>query len=189
MKTLIKPKKPIHLELELIAVLDPTKFGDIPIAAAKHDVNLEYRDLPIEYQLTKPQLSVYQNWIRSMASIIASYGFDIIDEYQSEDSYSYYITFAPIADVDYDDPNKLVLMKSGTDLLLDVKLRLSNHYLPTGPVASDSIDRVTHSGRMFSEFVVEGVTHDNINTAIKDLQRICQDLSQGDYTTLIEHGI
>jgi len=183
--------KPIHLELELIAVLNDTIGEVVPtaIAAAKHDIDLEYRDLPLEYQLTKKELSVYHNWLRSMASIIASYGFDIVDEYQSPISYSYYIQFSPQADLTDESPDRVVLMQKDTDILLDVKLRLSNHYQEGGPAIADSIERSQSSGKIFSEFVVEGVKHDDINATISDLQEICKDLHHGDYTRLINKDI
>lgn len=188
MKKLIKP---IHLELELIAVLNDSIGGSIsmPIVAAMHDVKLEYRDLPLDWQLSDKVKSVYQNWLRSMASIIASYGFEIVDEYQSPESYSYYIQFSPVADLTDDIPDRVVLLQKDSDMLLDVKLRLSNHYLPDGAKVADSIERSRSTGKIFSEFVVEGIKHEDINSAIKDLQGICKDLTQGDYSRLINKDI
>lgn len=185
MKRLIDNKKPIHLQLELIAVID-NDIISIPIAAAKHDVSLEYRDLPLEYQLSKQELSTYHNWVKSMASIIVSYGFKIIEEHQSDESYSYYITFTPILNPGVlDNPEMKIPMKPGTDLLLDVKFRLSNHYLADGPISTDSIARSTSSGLMFKEFVVAGAKHSSYNNAIVDLQDICQHLQNGDYSRLL----
>ena len=188
MKKLIKP---IHLELELIAVLNDSIGGSVsmPIAAAKHNVKLEYRDLPLEYQLSSKELSTYHNWLRSMTSIIVSYGFEIVDEYQSDESYSYYVQFTPVADLTDDIPDRVLLFQPGTDILLDVKLRLSNHYQEGGPQLADSVERSTSSGKIFSEFVVEGIKHEDINSAIKDLQGICKDLTQGDYSRLINKDI
>ena len=188
MKKLIRS---LHLELELIAVLNDSigEVMPISIAAAKHDIDLKYRDLPLEYQLSKKELSVYHNWLRSMASIIVSYGFKTVDEYQSDVSYSYYIQFSPQADLTDENPNRTVLMQKDTDILLDVKLRLSNHYQEGGPAVADSIERSQSSGKIFSEFVVEGIKHDDINSAIKDLQNICKDLQQGDYTRLLNKDI
>lgn len=188
MKKLIKP---IHLELELIAVLNDALFESVslPVVATKHDIELEYRDLPIEWQLSDKVRSVYRNWIKSMASIIASYGFEIVDEYQSSVSYSYYIQFSPIADLTDDIPDRVVLLQKDSDVLLDVKLRLSNHYLPEDEKVADSIERSRSKGKIFSEFVVEGVKHEDINAAIKDLQDICKDLTLGDYSRLLNKNI
>jgi len=188
MKKLVKP---IHIELELIAVLNDAlcESVSIPVAAAKHNIELEYRDLPIEWQLSDKVRSVYRNWIQSMASIIASYGFEIVDEYQSSESYSYYIQFSPVADLADDISDRVVLLQKDSDVLLDVKLRLSNHYLPAGGKVSNSIERSRSTGKIFSEFVVEGVKHEDINMAIKDLQGICKDLTLGDYSRLLNKNI
>lgn len=188
MKKLIKP---LHLELELIAVLNDSIFENmaIPVVATKHEVKLEYRELPLEWQLSSKVFSIYKNWLCSMASIIASYGFDIVDEYQSDVSYSYYIQFSPRADLTDENPDRVVLMQDNTDILLDVKLRLSNHYQdPDEPVGA-RIERGSGTQRIFSEFVVEGVKHDDLNSAIKDLQDICKDLQQGDYSRLLNKDI
>ena len=188
MKKLVKS---IHLELELIAVLNDALCESVylPVVATKHDIKLEYRDLPIEWQLSDKVRSVYQNWIKSMASIIASYGFEIVDEYQSAESYSYYIQFSPIADLTDDIPDRVVLLQKDSDMLLDVKLRLSNHYLPDGAKVADSIERSRSTGKIFSEFLVEGVKYEDINAAIKDLQEICKDLTLGDYSRLLNKDI
>lgn len=188
MKKLVKP---IHLELELIAVLNDS-IGEVvsmPVVAARHDISIEYRDLPLDWQLSDKVKSVYQNWLRSMASIIASYGFEIVDEYQSPESYSYYIQFSPVADLTDDIPDRVVLLQKDSDMLLDVKLRLSNHYLPDGAKVADSIERSRSTGKIFSEFVVEGVKYEDINAAIKDLQEICKDLTLGDYSRLLNKDI
>ena len=184
MKIITSQKKPIHLELEIIAVVDDALIS-MPVVAAKHDVSLEYRDLPSEWQLTDSELSTYRSFIISMASIISSYGFDIVDEYQSEDSYSYYLQFTPMLNPGVLDNTEVPIpMKAGTDLLLDVKIRLSNHYINGQPTTTDSVARSISSGAMFKEFVVEGIKHESINAAIVDLQDICQHLRMGDYSRL-----
>lgn len=179
--------KPLHLELELIAILDESLVDStqISVVAAKHNVKLEYRDLPLEWQLSGKVFDTYQNWLCSMASIIASYGFEIVDEYQSKTTYSYYIQFTPVADLTDDISNRTLLFKEGTDILLDVKLRLSNHRSDANKTVSQRISKGYDSTRIFSGFVVDGVKHDSINTAIKDLQDICKDLQHGDYSRLL----
>lgn len=176
----------VHLSLEIIAVLDESVFSQISVAAAKHNVGLEYRDLPADWQLTDKELSIYRSFIISMASIIASYGFDIVDEYQSEESYSYYIQFTPTLHPGVlDNTTVPIPMKQGTDLLLDVKIRLSNHYVSGEPIKTDSIARSISAGAMFKEYVVAGIRHDDINSALVDLQEVCQSLQLGDYSRLL----
>lgn len=187
MKRFVTEKEPLHLELEIIAVLNDVGIST-SIAATKHNIALEYRDLPPDYQLSAGEFSTYRSFIISMASIVASYDFEIIDEYQSEESYSYYLTFTPKLNPGVlDNTERAVPMKRGTDLLLYVKIRLSNHFTPNGPIAQDSIARSIDAGRMFKEFVIAGITHKSINSAIIDLQSICQSLQDGDYSRLFEH--
>ena len=82
--------------VEIIAVLNVDQSGDVPSIAASHDsVTLEYRDLDYKYQLSPVQLSTYQNFVRSALSIVKNFGFEIVDKYQSDKSYSYYYQFTP----------------------------------------------------------------------------------------------
>ena len=46
-----------------------------------------------ELQMTNTQISAYEDFLDTIASIISSHGFTIINEYQSKRSYAYYITF------------------------------------------------------------------------------------------------
>lgn len=188
MKRYIRAKRSQHIELELIAVLADT--FDYPVTTSQHDIELEYRELPKEYELSQEQLSKYKNFVRTMASIIVNSGFEITEEYQSPKSYSYYLKFTPepYEGILENDVDRSIPRKTGTDFILDVKIRLSDHYVhPEDETAiSDSIGRSKTSGTVFDEFVVAGVATDSINTAIKELHDICQDLKVGDYTKLFE---
>lgn len=175
-----------HIELEIIAVLASSSAATI--TSAQHDVGLEYRNLPKEYKLTQTQLSRYKNFVKTMTSIIVNAGFEIIEEYQSPKSYSYYIKFTPSlyegileTDVEQNIPRKI-----NTDLILDVKIRLSDHYVHEEDEESigDSVGRSSSRGVVFDEFVVAGVSTESINDAIKDLHEICKDLKAGDYSKL-----
>lgn len=184
MKRLITNKIP-HYELEIVAVL--AKFEELPIAAAQHIVNLEPRNMKEAYQLTDEEYSIYLNFLRTVASIIVNSGFEITDEYQSPDSLSYYIQFTPTF---YDgilenDVDKSIPRRSGTDFVLDVKFRLSDHYVTGEPNIADSLGRTKSHGVAFKEFVVAGFKHDTINTVINDVKQICEDLKVGDYSRVI----
>lgn len=192
MKVMQHSAQPLHLDLEIIVVAD-IPYTDIvatPIAAAKHNIELEYRDLlKAEWQLTAAELSTYRSFLISMVSIIESYGFEIVDEYQSDESYSYYVQFTPtLYPGVLDNPEIRIPKKQNSDMLLDVKFRLSNHYEDgEGPLSVDSLGRSSSKGYMFKEFVVEGVKHESINSAIVDLQDICQELQLGNYARLYKN--
>lgn len=46
-----------------------------------------------ELQMTNTQISAYEDFLDTIASIITSHGFTITNEYQSKRSYAYYMTF------------------------------------------------------------------------------------------------
>lgn len=192
MKVLKTSNNPTHLELEIIIVVDisVSDSSSLPVVAAKHNVELEYRDLlKAEWQLTPAELATYRSFLISMTSIIESYGFEIVDEYQSNESYSYYIQFTPaLYPGVLDNPEIKIPKKQNSDVLLDVKFRLSNHYEDgEAPLTVDSLARSSSKGYMFKEFVVQGVKHDSINSAIVDLQEICQELCLGNYSRLYKN--
>lgn len=171
-----------HVELDITVILASPQ----QIAATKHDIVLEPRKMKLEYQLTDAQYNAYKNFLRTAASIIASAGFEFVDEYQSSKSYSYYIQFTPklyegVTKTDAGDP---IPKKAGTDIILDVKFRLSDHYETEEDESSigDTIGRAVTSGIAFKEFVVAGVTHESVNTALADIRNICEDVKVGDYS-------
>lgn len=166
MKRVLKLNK---IEVEIIAVLNIQS----DIAA---DVELEYREMDFKYQLTNAQLMTYQDFVRTVVAAIDKRGFEIIEQYQSSKSYSYYIQFTPEPYKGFEDQM----------LELDVKFRLSDHYPEHG---GDSLlsDDPTNRTRdvIFKGFVVEGVTHDNVASVILDINEICNDLKRGDYSRLM----
>ena len=187
MKRYIKSNiDPVHVEIEIIAVLNDY----FPIAASKNDVKLDARKMKLEYQLTNEQYSAYINFLSTVASIIVNQGFEVVEQYQSKESYSYYIQFTPTfydgvleGDVDRNIPR----INNG-DVVLDVKFRLSDHYKTEedrdGVVDTDSLGRTKSAGVVFKEFVVEGVTHTRIQTVVSQIRTICNDLKSGDYSGL-----
>lgn len=169
MKRILKPTK---LTLEIVAVLNTA--SDSPEVAAAVDVDAEYRDLDFEYQLSNEQLSRYRDFVRSCLSIVKNFGFEIVDKYQSDISYSYYFQFQPNQYAGFEDSN----------LELDVKFRLSDHY-QLSESSPDSDASTKREGVIFRSFVVEGVAHDDILSTLKAIKEICQDLKVGDYSKLL----
>ena len=171
MKYYIKSKNSTdRVEIEIIAVLSDNANSYVGSA---HNIDLEYRDLPIEYQLSRKQFSAYVNFIKSVVSVIDKLGFDISDEYQSKKSYSYYVQFTPTPYIGFEDQL----------LELDVKFRLSNHY-QTFDNISDDLTKPKTEGTIFSEFVVEGIKQDDIAATLLNIKNICVQLKQGDYSGL-----
>lgn len=169
MKILVNPKlNQKALELEIIAIL---KNSDNAVESSKH-IELEERKLPLEYQLSDAQKEAYENFVRSVVSIIYNFGFDVVDEYQSSRSYSYYIQFTPSPYKGFEDEW----------LELDVKFRLSEHYSINKSVIEQTTPKT--EGVLFKSFVVEGVEYDNIAATLLAVKNICKDLKIGDYSKL-----
>lgn len=120
MKRLVNHKR--HFELEIVVVMN--NIAPLGIAASKHPIKLDPRKLQVEYQLTPQEMAIYKNFLSTVASIIENQGFIFIDEYQSSESYSYYLQFTPVM--------------ADSNTVLDVKFRLSNHNLPNAPIKHDS---------------------------------------------------
>lgn len=162
-----------RIELEIIAVLNDDLFS---VAASVSSDKLHWRDLPAEYQLTTQQFETYRNLISSIVSAIRAYGFDIVDEYQSNLSYSYYIQFTPTPYKGFEDEM----------LELDVKFRISNY--EESKKITKNITKTTSTGKpvTFKSIIVSGFEHANIAEALLDIKHICQDLKCGDYSAFIE---
>lgn len=155
--------------LEIICILNTDLIQDEEISA---DTKIEWRDLKNDYQLTSDQLIAYNNVINVIVEHIKRIGFDIVDEYQSDLSYSYYIQFMPITYEGFEDKS----------LGLDVKFRISDHALPE---KFESIRNSNKSaGVMFKSFVIAGITHDSIQSAVAHVKKVCEDLKVGDYSEL-----
>ena len=154
------------LTLDIELVLNDTIFTE----------ELEYRELPIEYQLSEEQFARYKDFIMTVVGAIKSRGFQIVDEYQSDESYSYYIQFTPAFYEGTESP-----------VVYDVKLRLSNHPMNN----KSSVTQRTPTGRVpvFRSFVVNGVKHTSILPTLNQIVEVLNDLHAGDYDSLIAKDI
>ncbi len=156
------------LTLEIVAILKNTNEDEMPVAA---EMNIEGRDLDYKYQLSPQQRTTYNDFINTICSILIHHGFKIVDQYQSNRSYSYYIQFVLKPYEGFED----MMLK------LDVKFRLSDHQ-PNGIKVSNESES---KSVIFKSFVVEGVEHKDIKQVILDIQQICNDLKVGDYSRLV----
>lgn len=157
-------KKP---EIEIICVLNSDTVQEMSVAA---DTKIEWRNLRSELQLTDKQLTAYRDFINSAVSFIEKVGFRIVDEYQSDFSYSYYIEFEPITYEGIDNP------LAG----INVKFRISDH-IPPKYVQHSRISEKS-SGVIFKSFIVDGVTHTSLIEALKAIKNLCLDIKAGDYS-------
>ena len=171
------------IEVEIIAICPNLASYDIDLAASKK-VNLQYRNLKSEWQLTSEQFEAWKNFINSVVAIITKFGFGIVDDYQSGESYSYYVQFTPQPYLGFEDEM----------LELDVKFRLSDHYQDQRKEKSEhtasyidrkAIAKESKNSPIFTSFVVEGIKCDDIAATLLRIKNICQDLKVGDYSKLL----
>lgn len=163
------------IELEIEAVFNTAMKQEV---AANARIELEDRDMPEEYQLSYNQYVAYKNFVNSVVSVIRNFGYEMLEQYQSSKSYSYYITFKPDRYYGFED-----------DIQLNVIFRLSDHGQQISPKLVEEADNDSNpkkelktEGRVFKEFVVEGVRCENIADALVQVKSICKDLKVGDYS-------
>lgn len=167
------------LKLEIICEVEFNNFVYKNIAA-NNRIKLEYRDLIPEYQLTDDQFERYANFINSASSIISSFGFFVEDQYQSDESYSYYIKFKPdtYSGFVYVDENE-------NEIELDVVFRLSDHRQKLS-VSTKQYRFTEGHGSFFRSFIVAGVKKEKILDALTEIKEICKDLKVGDFSRLVD---
>lgn len=149
------------LTLDCVAYL-PMIEQDI---AAHKEIELNYRDLKPEWQLSKQQMKAYVGFLTTVVSIIESRGFKIEKEYQSSESYSYYVRFSPI---NY----------YGEEYKLDVKFRLSDHPIKSLGHRSDNGGKDV----VFDSFDIAGFECETIGQVISQIRTLCDELKSGDFS-------
>lgn len=154
---------PIY-ELEIVAIMDIT--ADVN---SSNDILKHKHDMPYEYQLFDKEFEVYKDFIRTAVSIIKKQDFEVVEEYQSNVSYSYYIDFIPKT---YED----------VDYKLRVKFRLSNHTTPE--VGRDIEELKSSTNRIFRSFIVNDVTCDSVKSTLKEIADVCNHLQLEDFDAL-----
>ena len=154
---------PIY-EIEIVAIMNTT--ADVN---SSEDILKRKSNMPYEYQLSDKEFEVYKDFIRTAVSIIKKRDFEVVEEYQSNISYSYYIDFIPKT---YED----------ADYKLRVRFRLSNHTTPE--VSRDVEDLKPSTDHIFRSFIVNDVTCDSVKSTLKEITDICNHLQLGDFDAL-----
>ena len=169
MKILYSPQKTGNrYELEVVAVLNQPITEEMKVATGT-DVKLEWRDnLPADYQLTKAQYLGWYDFLNSVVSFVTAVGFEITDQYQSKQSYSYYVEFK-LTFYDGMEPDN-------ADVLV-VKFRISNHN-PLMKINEDDTSNISPN-RVFRSYVVDGITHEHLMSALRGIKDACLNIKAG----------
>ena len=138
------------------------------------DEDLEHRELSKEYQLTDEEFQAYSDFITTVIMVIKNRNFEIVEEYQSDKSYSYYIQFVP----EFYDGIEVPIR-------FDVKFRLSDY---KGNNKMYNVENKNKVGEpIFTSFVVNGVEHKKFYDTLVNIINILNDLQAGDYKSLIQY--
>jgi len=151
-------------------------FNNIEDLVASNRVS-QINQLPENQKYTDEQLNWYNDLIDSIYSVIEDYaGFNIIDSYQSSQSYSYYIEFEAVD-------------KNGQSLGdFTIKFRISDHIEPhkhhhnTRAKQQAKRNHVT----IFRSITVNGVTTNGLIDTVNLVTQICDGLLEGDLNVLDE---
>ena len=166
----------INKDIDIVVVFDP-----IVSNVAASDQHVEYRpNLPAEHQYSDAQLQWYNDLIENVLNLIEDYaGFNIIENYQSSESYSYYIRFEAFT-------------SEGESLGdFNIKFRISDHIEPS----KKSNDRETGLTRkqvakkkltIFRSILINNKSQKGMFDAIRTLQHICDELLDGNIDVLDE---
>lgn len=120
------------------------------------------------YRLTDTELDIWRSVVESVVNELDIRNFEIIRQWQSRRSYSYYIDFYPVT-------------SDGTKLdLVQIRFRLSDH--------GKGVHKVEHTRDrklMFRDFTINDFTCPANPLNLKNLiGQMCDDLMKGDYSTL-----
>ena len=117
------------------------------------------------YKLTDTELDIWSSVVESVINELDIRNFEIIKQWQSKGSYSYYVDFYPVS-------------KDGIKLeRVQIRFRISDH----GRVGKGSQEKSSRRP-MFRNFTVNDFTCPaNLKNLVGE---ICDDLMSGDYSTL-----
>lgn len=168
------PKRLIEIVVEMIDL--DMDSQDIELAASSKVT--QRNNLPIEQRFDQFQLQWYNDLIDNVCDAIENYaGFNIVSEYQSTDSYSYYIEFE-------------AFNKAGDSLGdFTIKFRISDHIEKHGQKSrNSSVNNQLSKGKktIFRSILVNGMSHSGIADVLNTVWHVCDELLEGNLDVLDE---
>lgn len=166
----ITANKKTNREIDIVVEMEPL----YELAATS---KISQRNLPANRKYSEEQLQWYDDLVVNILAAITGSGFNIIEEYQSSESYSYYITFEAFT-------------SEGESLgNFKIKLRISDHYQKKSANNKDIQDLVS-KGRniVYRSITVNGITVNGIVRVTQRIWHICDELLAGNIDVLDELG-
>lgn len=161
----------------------------VPMEEVSSETHVEYRpNLTPEQQYTEEQLIWYNDLIDNVLNALEDYaGFNIIDDYQSDDSYSYYIEFEAFTSEGQSLGN------------FTVKIRIADHLEPrkrralNRPANSRTAEEVAKNSankksKIFRSIKINEVSQSGLVAVMQTIWRVCDELLAGNVSVLDELG-
>lgn len=123
-----------------------------------------------KFQLDDEQIAAYDDFINSIRSVLLARKFEIIEEYQSDSSYSYYIVLYPVTE-------------AGTKLdAFEIEFCISDH---KNKGLNENKTTTSHN-RIFKSFIVGGNRYPSTVAVMIAVSEVCDRLKNADYSVLDE---
>lgn len=185
MKLYVHPQsnRTIRIDIEFVEF-----FHDV---AASSRVLIQNRDkvLSPEQRFTEEQMMWYTDLINSVLSVLEDFaGFPIIKQWQSTDSYSYYIKFEAL-DKDGNSLGDFDVEFRIADHPEKSKLKSKNKDSNNAP-AADRIASAPKGKRptIFRSLRVNNISQSGMISTVLTVQRVCEELLEGNIDVLDELG-
>lgn len=152
------------------------EFQDLPQEIAATDKVVKYKDnLSKSQQYTEEQLDWYNDLIESVLHALSSRDFKITDNYQSSESYSYYIQFQAFT---YEG-------QSLGDF--EIKFRISDHGKSKNRKSSSTVSQIAKGKNLiFKSLKLNGVSKSGMVDLLKSIWYIGDNLLEGNIEVLDE---
>ena len=160
MKRLMKSIKPTYvLDIEV-------EFNDCWNNVAASIVN-HPKNVKKKYLWSDDELTAYNDLIETVLGLIKSHKFEILRNYQSKKSYSYYIDFLPTR---------------GNEVI-EIRFRITDH----SKRSLNDQTTFSDSAPIIKSFVMGSKRYSNLVDIYKAVKNICDDLLKGDYSALSKY--
>lgn len=163
--------------INIVVEFDPV----LNIAASDR---ITYRDLPFGKQYSDEQLQWYNDMIDNVLYLVEEYsGFNVIEAYQSSESYSYYIEFEAFKE-DGTSLGNFTIKFRIADHLEPSKNRLRNRNSNQGSTEEQIKQFGNRRKKIFRSIKINEVSQSGLREVVETIQQICDELLAGNVDVL-----
>ena len=163
-------KRMITIDAKYSLVIE-VAFNDVSVVAdrnnRKWEADIEYRTPKGDViELSLEQVAAYRDWVTNVLSVINSYQFNIVQHYQGNETYSYYI---------YTEPE---LYEGFEPEWVEVVFRIADHVNP--PSMTPGKDKIIRT------ILINDTEYTNGSRVIAKIRELCKQIKVGDYSGLYQ---